>query len=348
MSSLQCKRDPYTTFSRTLLFALPLMATVFILTVFRDISTGVDYQSYLDNTIALRGANFISMWSLPYILAEPLLLIIMKFCAFFSIGKTTALIPFLALTTATVLYIYHRSYKAYSRMPWLSWLMLFCLGSYFTIFNTTSQFFVCALSFGAAYFIYAGNFKKYLLITLLLILIHKTAVIMIPLYFLLRFWPTKKYFAAYWVLIGLLTGVFLIFYQPIVQFAAQILFPEYASRLDILPSVSWQILPRPVLLLAGTLLLWRYVHTNQMEDRVWVNAMIYTVIFSILALQLGVLQRFTYFLLPFSTVLIPNLISRIPERSLRKTYTWGLVVICFAYVIGTNLLATTGYRFLWQ
>jgi transmembrane protein EpsG len=93
----------------------------------------------------------------------------------------------LIFTTALItnLFIIIVLYK-YSRQFELSIYVLITSGFFIISMNGIRQCLAAAIVFGAAKFLFEGNWKRYMLIVLLASTIHQTALILIPIYFIIR------------------------------------------------------------------------------------------------------------------------------------------------------------------
>ncbi|MFC0560064.1 EpsG family protein [Halalkalibacter alkalisediminis] len=74
----------------------------------------------------------------------------------------------------------------YSRMFELSLYVYITIGYFLVSMNGIRQYLAAAIVFAATKFIINGDFKKYLLVVLLASTIHQTALILIPIYFIVR------------------------------------------------------------------------------------------------------------------------------------------------------------------
>ncbi|MDQ0242551.1 transmembrane protein EpsG [Bacillus fengqiuensis] len=74
----------------------------------------------------------------------------------------------------------------YSRMFELSLYVYITGGMYLTSMNGIRQFLAAAVFFAATKYIFDGNWKKYVIVVLFASTIHQTALILIPIYFLVR------------------------------------------------------------------------------------------------------------------------------------------------------------------
>ena len=135
---------------------------------------------------------------------------------------------FLFLTIAMIIGVcYQSAILKYSYNPTISFYAFISLGFYTFFFNAARQGLacaVCALSVGP---LIKGEFKKYLIVVLTATLFHKTAIIMLPLYFLLRM-KSSVYTTLLFFVLGLLSALSLSFVvESISQFDSR--FQGYAT-----------------------------------------------------------------------------------------------------------------------
>lgn len=330
-----------------LVYFLPVFFLVFLFTVLRGVETGIDYSTYLEISDRFALTPFDKIWDLPGVYMEPFLILILKWGSSLNLD----LLPFITITTTAVLAVYVREFLKDSKIGWLSTLLLFTFGSYFFIFNGIAQFVICTLAFGATTYLYKGKFIKYLIAILIISLIHKTALFMIPMYFILRHKVTDQSHRKTGMAIFLIfsTLITFTFFSQILSTLTPILFPEYANRsFDAFSEVSVLIIARPLIVAIFLLMNIKYIDFNNIKERVWFNASIIALIITILSIQLGPIQRFSYFLLPYMTLQIPNIINKIPSKRKRDIYIILTVAFLILYVILTNLASDPGYTFLWQ
>lgn len=83
----------------------------------------------------------------------------------------------------------------YARMFELSLYVYITGGMFLTSMNGIRQFLAAAIVFAATKYIFEGNWKKYILIILLASTVHQTALILIPIYFIVRkeAWSKQTY-----------------------------------------------------------------------------------------------------------------------------------------------------------
>ena len=102
-----------------------------------------------------------------------------------AIGGTDQLV-FLIFSFATLYFIY-KFIEYFSENVELSWLVFVCIGPYFlSTFNGMRQWLVVSLFAYSLRFIKESNFRKYLIFNIVGFLFHYSAIILIPMYWLLK------------------------------------------------------------------------------------------------------------------------------------------------------------------
>lgn len=351
---------PRVDISNNYIFFILCAAVLLFITVFRSPDNGlsVDYPRYL------RYSDIFSQQGLAMSLENSLgiqmengLILLMTVLA--PIVPDTIL-PFIFLTALLSLIGYFFTYRKYSPIVWLSVLCLVSFGSYYVIFNGIAQAFAIGLAFGASKYLYERGhikhgFLKYVIIIALVSLFHKSVLLLIPFYFIL----TRRFNWARGLdklIIVVCAAIFLLIFafpDLIVNIGMNTLFTEYqgfeeAQKL-FSSGTGLQTILRPLLLLAFLVALRRYINMNDKRDVVGVNAVLIFSAINILSLQVAILQRLSYLFIPFITVLIPLVISRMPSRSDRMKWLIAIVTIFLLYgVASTAVSGDLIFKFYWQ
>lgn len=256
-------------------------------------------------------------------------------------------ITLLFIISFIILICYFRQYRKYSNYVWLSILLLLCIGSYYTSFNTLRQFLAASITFLAGEYIYKKNFLRYLILVIVAFLIHKTSVIMIPFYFILQVnWNRKKsvLFGAIVIVILVLSYVFT---NDIVNLLRTYVYSDYSSSdSDITQGLSIINFIRPFLIVLFCLIYFKYINLNIIEQRVWFNATLFFLVVSIFSMQISLAIRFTYFFLPYTTLIIPKIIYSMPQKLKRIGFCILFVIFLFFYSLVTHSLEPLPYKFV--
>lgn len=293
-----------------------------------EASSRVNFTGILNNTLGVERG---------YILIN-------KFVYMISSNPVFLMIVIAMLTIFSYMYVYHK----YSSKVWLSVVLLLCLGSYFTIFNTMRQFFAASLTFLASKYIYEKNFMKYTVSILAISSIHSSAIIMLPFYFLLQVRWNKIINLVIAAGLMMIYTVTLFFYKDILDFITKYFLPEYnvVDAFGVDNGVSFFYVLRPLVLICILLLYLKYIDMGDLKQRVWLNSVLFWLIISFLTTKVEIIQRFTYFFIPYSTLLIPQIIYNAKEKKVKLLIL--LIFLCFAlsYSLVTNWDGI--YYFFWE
>lgn len=250
--------------------------------------------------------------------------------------------------SSIIILIYLKVFREFSDILWMSMLLLVTVGSYYTSFNTIRQFLAAALTFFVSKYIYEKNWKKYFFSILLISTIHSSAIVMIPFYFLLQIkWNKVKN-----ILIGLVS---IILYAAIfvktdifVSFFVKNFYTGYSGQnaFGIHDGTGMIYTLRAILLFVFSLYGLTKIKLDNITQRVWFNASLYFLLFSLLATRVEMLQRLTYFFIPYVTLFVPRVISNI-KSSKEKIFMIIIitVLVCaYAYLTQKNEI----FYFIWE
>lgn len=340
-------------------FFLTALLLLFV-TVFRapDNALSIDYSRYLKySEIFSQQGIAVSLENPLAIEMEPGLIALMSASAPLSPGT---ILPFIFITTLLMLIGYFYTYRKYSPIVWLSVLTLVAFGSYYVIFNGIAQAFAIGLTFGAAKYLYERgkikrSFLKYTAIILLISLLHKSVLVLIPFYFILthRFnWHKGRDKLV--IIMGIsLFMLILTFPDFIVDIGMSTLFTEYqafdgAEKLLTSGTGLYTIL-RPVLLITFLIAAKKYIDTTDMRDIVGINAIFIFSAINLLSLQIAILQRLSYLFIPFITIFIPLVISRIKTPIRKLKWIVACVIVFLLYGVASTMAGgDVIFKFYWQ
>lgn len=320
-------------------FTIPSFVILFILSAFRgDFTT--DYKNYTDLFYLYNKFSFIELYKANF-QNEIGFIYLNKIIGLF----TNDAIYFFIITTLVILFGFFHHLKKYSVNVWLSILMFVTAGSYYASFNITRHIFAVAIIFAGSKFLYERRFIKWVLVVLIATLFHKTAIIMIPFYFILNFRINIKN----WLLI--ITGsvaVFLLF-DNIVDIAQQYFYEQYTDNSYGMWGQAITNIVLPVAFLMFNLLNIKKLNPENITHRIWFNAGIFYAFFNILALQIEMVERLGRFFAPYSLLLIPLMFSKMQNKNLRVIYMMVLIImlVLYNYVILSDSVFDP-YYFIWD
>ena len=104
------------------------------------------------------------------------------------IGRLTANFVWVMISCSSVtILLFIKEFKKESNNVWLSIFLFVTIGSYYVSFNLTRQIMATAIIFFGSSYLYEKKLIKYVWIIFTASLFHKTALVMIPFYFILNF-----------------------------------------------------------------------------------------------------------------------------------------------------------------
>lgn len=306
-----------------------LLYTFFILFIFAAIRYGYgnDYYSYEDGYNSIHAGY--------HTIFEPLYIQINKLCPSFEfvviISSICSILPAYYLINRYVC----------KKYQWIS-IFIFVFNPYIFLMGLSAIRQTMALSL----FILAINFSKnkrifpYIICITLACLIHVSAIILLPLYFL----ANKKHIDKRWILIVLLGLLFMIVYgKDIVNSILQ----SFAGELSL--NYSYYLLEeksnslRSIILTSITLI---YIAINipHLEGSTLMFSKLYFIgcIFGILAYHVSMLTRFQMYFDIFSIVSIPMIMY---QNNTQRTFKNGVGLLVNKYFLPVLIFVVYGLRY---
>lgn len=312
------------------IFLFFLILPIFIVS-WRRGNTTVDYGNY--EYIFMSSSNYPFLTGWKGINVEPGYFWLNKIIRTFTTNFST----FLFCYSMIVLSIYYYFISKYSSYYSLSLLLLVGFGSYYTSFNTMRQYLAATVVILAVINI-DESLKKYLFIVVISSLMHISALIMLPFFYILKLKINKL--RDFTLILFFFTASFILFaYTP--SFVKIITLHFYQSYGDVgafgigtgVPLIAST---RIVFLFLYTLLLYELIDFNSSIERVGFNSIIITLVFMFISTRVEMFQRFTYFFLPYMIVFIPNLTEKINDKNTKVFFNLFLIVVVLLYIIQTQ------------
>ena len=320
-------------------FTIPIFLLLFFISTFRgDFTT--DYKNY---------TSLFNLYN-KYSFSELLTAGFQNEIGFIYTNKiiglfTDDVIYFFAIMSFFILFGFIHHFKKYSVNIWLSVLMFVTAGSFYASFNITRHIFAVAIIFAGSTYLYQRKFFKWVLVVILATLFHKTAIIMIPFYFILNF----RIKIRNWILIALCSAITILLFDNIVQFAQQYFYEQYSEDSYGMWGQAISNIVLPVAFLIFSLFHLNKIDSNNTMHRIWFNAVIFYAFFNILALQIEMVERLGRFFAPYILLLIPYIFSKMKNKYLKITYMTGLILILvlYNYIILSDSVFDP-YYFIWD
>lgn len=249
---------------------------------------------------------------------------------------------------AAISYSYVKFIRKYSLVFWLSLLILFCSGSYYTGFNVMRQLLAASLYLSCYKYIEEKNFLKYLFAVLLISAIHQSAIFMIPLYFLFQI-DFKKKNRRILILSAIIFCVFAYIYAgKILSIVSRYIYMSYAdpTHFGVSEGVGFLGTIKAVAMASGILLNYKKFDISNKREKLILLGTILYLIFAVAGGKVFIIQRFTHFFLPCLMIGYPVLLSKIKNRKTRNSYT--IIIVVFFILTNVNAMVDNNYYFYWD
>lgn len=235
-----------------------------------------------------------------------------------------------------------------SKSFWLSLLILFCSGTFYTGFNIMRELIAASLVCNCYKFIYEKQFAKYVIFIIILSTIHMSALFMLPLYFITRIkWNGKSILTV--VIIVSFLAIFL--YQmadTIVSLTTLYAYNEYNDQwhFGMDEGISLAGTLKSVVLSGGVLMGYKYFNFKDSRDVLIFNGCILNIIIAVCGMKIFMIQRFTHYLIPFMVIGYPLILSRMKNHSQRQLWQTIIVLLFIASIM--NTIINSNYYFFWD
>ena len=233
----------------------------------------------------------------------------------------------------------------YSRMIELSLFVFIASGMYTVSMNGIRQSLAAAIIFMATKYILDGNFKKFFLVILLASTIHQTALIFLPIYFIVRrkAWTKNTY-----IVLGLgvlLAAGFSMFSEYLFKLIEGTQYSEYSDFDEGGASLTRVAVSVAPLVLA-------YLGKDKLRE-LWpksdyiVNLSLMGVVFLLLATQNWIFARFNIYFGLYSLILISWVVLLMKNQNRRFVYY--AILICYLFffiyeqVLGLEIVYKSDY-----
>ena len=204
------------------------------------------------------------------------------------------------------------------------------LGIYFRTFNTVRYYFVLAVALYSLHHVVEKQYVYFILLIAVAALFHKSVLIVIPLYLAAAFLSKK------WQYILLAAGGAAVYLgKDFVMWIALKLYPSYVntgfvesgeSIMSNLPNIG-----RCILVLLLCLAFYKEAIAENGANRLYFNLNFMAILLYICGSYIPLLSRFSYYLIVPHILLIPGVITKIPDEKKKKIVLMITIVIGIAY-----------------
>lgn len=278
---------------------------MFLLSVFR-LNIGYDYQMYVEGFYRMAMSGFSDMnyldWEIGFVLFT-------KIVAFFTLNHYIYLgiISFFCLGSSAY-FIYKNS-----KMVCLSTILFINLYFFYLNMNFLRQSIAISIILFSWSFLKRNKFIPYILIVLLAATFHSTALIMIPLYFIVKIKPTKVLTFLYCY--GLL--FFYISSKGFINLLTDIFYQDYKNSI-FLQGLSFLYALLPILVLIVTIIFRTELLKANKYNQYLIHFVYLTTFLMIIMSRHAILERLSYYSYIFFIIIIPEIVVLSPNLIIKE------------------------------
>lgn len=218
-----------------------------------------------------------------------------------------------------------------SVIPWLSIFLFSATALYFVSFNIMRQFIAVAILLYAFRYILDRKFLFYAVSVGIASLFHLTALIMLPLYFLLRLKPKRIFYFAAIVFCILL----LLLREPVIELLLS-LYPVYEGRDDFLNKFIFSEVFIGIGVLTMAIMMYlrklgRFDMSNTV-NRIVFNVVFLSLIGHIFLAWIPAANRILYYLDILYILIIPAVIVKLNDPTTRRVLMASIIILLSLYL----------------
>lgn len=332
------KYESIKSYTRIIAFAI-----MFLIIGFRDITVGIDYRNYSSVILSVAGGDppeYFKNWlSIGFIY-------IIKFFQLFGIPQNilpTVVIAFIGFLT---LVFYYKSFDELSVNSTVSLYLFFCFCLYFQLMNQFRQMLAVAIVLYSFKYI-DKSFFKYCVWILIAASIHKSAIIMLPIYFIVKLKLSKRTLIGYAILGGSMI-VFYPFLRSLIQYTSYSGYLGW-TQYDIgATTTSVLNLVVRIAMLFGCLPFMNQLIKENSKNRALYHLVLICTVLQILVINVNLFGRITTYFFVFYILLIPQILNQIKNKVTVQSriivnFIFVFIFLIYQVVYYISQSATMGY-----
>ena len=261
----------------------------------------------------------------------------------YSVNSNT--VALMLVVSAMTILCYYKIFEKFSKDYLISLVMMIVLDNYFISFNLMRNILACALFLLSSKLIINKKLPQYIISVFLISTIHKTAVLMLPMYWILRFDFRIKKQQAFPLICILGSVMFMCFFNEIVFFVQRLIGYNWDENGYGVGQGSIGSLIKTLFLFILVLLLMKKNNYSNIKERIWFNGCVFNVIFQFCSYRLFMMQRVGFYFSGFFLLLIPLLITK---KKGKKRKLWKYVFVGFCILYAAFFCRDTIYYTFWN
>lgn len=256
---------------------------------------------------------------------------------------------FLIAIGMVIAFSYTKFMISNSELFWMSALLLFCGGSFYTGFNVMRQVMAASLIALSYKYIFEKKFIKFCISVLIISTFHLSAIIMIPIYFVLTYrWEFARYRYVKILSIALMCILAYFFTPMLFNLLSRYMYTTYhsSSAYGVSEGIGFLGTLKAIILAGGVIINSKYFDKSNIRDRVIYNGSVLYLIIAVCGANIFIIQRFTHYFVPCLLIAYPHIICQI--QSSKSRFLYKCVITLLFIISGINMVLNPDYYFYWN
>lgn len=304
--------------SKNKVFLIMSSIAMILISSLRDTKVGFDTENYISYFNEISKIPLTNIFKFPL---EKGYVFLNKIISYISIDSRV----FFFIISAFIIYSFSRFIYKNSKNVFLSVILFLCLGFFGDSLNITRQMIAISIILYAYEYIKIDKYFNAILITLLAISFHKTAIVFFIYIIVSKYKITNKYIITYFIM----SVIILFIGKPLINIINNIFYSDKYSSFVVGEGINLFLLYLSINIF-GVLLINKVLKKDRLMFFEYHGIFLQT-IFQALCIYFSLFSRTVRYFSIFNIIFIPNIISSIENKSLR-------ILIYYLVILASLLL----------
>lgn len=301
---------------KNIVFLMIAFSQLFLIMAFRN-KIGYDFNMYAVGFRNMASVGFSNInykdWEYGFTILTKIIGLIpgIDYDMYMVILSVIAIVP-------TAIFIYKNS-----KMPWVSTILYVNMFMYFMSMNFLRQMIAISILFLAWECMKKKRFILFALLIIAASFFHQTILIMLPVYFLVKMKPGIKELIMY----GFILLWFYSASTNAIELVTSFYHEEYSESIFVKEGVSLIYAILPIIIVACAFILTKTKTIDlTSENKYLINLSLIGAIMMLTMSKHSIIERFSYYFIPFMTLLVPLIYKSLKRRGVKYKFESGTVI----------------------
>ncbi|WP_270474900.1 EpsG family protein [Clostridium cochlearium] len=243
------------------------------------------------------------------------------------------------VTSFIIIYLVFRTVKDYSSIAWMS-IYLFSVEAYISSFNIMRQYIAVSIVFFSYKYVKKRNFNKFLLSILIASMFHTSALLVLPVYFILNKNLNIK-IIVYSIFIGFIVSIF---FDSIISIIQKVFYGKYIESSFGMFSGNINNVIIAFVYFSMAMIFKKNLLKRNNDNNILINWSFINLALSIMSMNMWIITRFMSYSSIFNILLIPEIIISIKDKLIRRSMI--IVIIIFTLLLYFNTITNPANKLI--